>query len=85
MMKVEAKEGNYKFDYDKLNQLVKADTPFANLEYKYDEIGNRISLIQDGMQINYQINELNQATQAGNVKYKYDKNGNLIEKEEAAR
>ncbi|WP_408956500.1 RHS repeat-associated core domain-containing protein [Natroniella sp. ANB-PHB2] len=51
---------------------------FWREKFEYDPSGNVVSKQNGWGQINYEYNENNQLTQAGNRSYQYDKNGNLI-------
>jgi RHS repeat-associated protein len=80
-------DGTWTYTYDATGQLTNAvfastNTAIANqnLTYVYDAAGNRIKTIQNGTTTNYNANNLNEYTSAGNTIYSYDRAGNLIAK-----
>lgn len=66
-------EVNYRFGYDKLNNL-KSEEGVVKHTYACDSLHNR--KVKD--QVAYDVNVLNQVCQQGQCEYKYDLNGNLI-------
>ncbi|WP_408956496.1 RHS repeat domain-containing protein [Natroniella sp. ANB-PHB2] len=84
--------GNLSFDYQERNQIEDLyqeisdgggrsnlrNQGFWREKFEYDPSGNVVSKQNGWGQINYEYNESNQLTQAGNRSYQYDKNGNLI-------
>ena len=49
----------------------------AGYDYSFDEVGNRVSVIDNGVVSNYSTNELDQYIQIDLETFEYDKNGNL--------
>src|SRR5262249_55605523 len=72
-------EGRWAYEYDVLGQLTKVTLPGGRtIEYHYDAVGNRISVIDDGITTNYTTNNLNQYTAVGTTNDIYDPDGNLV-------
>ena len=68
----------WKYDYDKYNQLVKAESSLKQkYNYEYDVIGNRTSVYNSliASTKNFDYNDLNQIVLSG---YAYDNWGNMI-------
>jgi RHS repeat-associated protein len=85
--KVTSRDGVWDYSYDATGQLVAAaftsdnpEVPSKTIEYVYDKVGNRIQEIVNGSSTAYDINNMNQYSQAGVFSYSYDLDGNLIEK-----
>jgi len=55
-----------------------AVNPSHTVTYKYDAVGNRISLTENGASTAYTANSLNQYTHVGGVSYTYSGRGDLI-------
>ncbi|MBA4368068.1 MAG: hypothetical protein C0403_10585 [Desulfobacterium sp.] len=71
-------EGVHSYSYDDIYQLTNVEYPDSReVSYTFDEVGNRISVANDGAVTNYTTNELDQYTQAGTETLGYDLNGNL--------
>ncbi|TFH40577.1 MAG: hypothetical protein E4G94_09355, partial [ANME-2 cluster archaeon] len=75
------------YEYDDLYRLTKVDYPFDKIvQYNYDPMGNRISMIStiDGMDytVNYNYDAADRLLQSGKVTYSYDNNGNFVKKVE---
>ena len=65
------------YNYDNLYQLTAVDyNDGNNTSYVYDELGNRKS-IDDGTEVSYISNSLNQYSSVGGTGFTYDNNGNL--------
>ena len=65
------------YNYDNLYQLTAVDyNDGNNTSYVYDELGNRKS-IDDGTEVSYVSNALNQYSSVGGTGFTYDNNGNL--------
>lgn len=80
-------DGNWTYRYDDIGQLTGAvfastnpEIPSQDLTYVYDNAGNRIRTVENGVTANYDTNNLNQYTTAGEFSYTYDADGNLISK-----
>ncbi len=72
-------EGTWRYDYDPIGQLTRVETPGGRvIDYRYDAVGNRVSVTDDGTIVDYVSNELNQYTVVGDTKLQYDADGNLI-------
>lgn len=50
---------------------------FNDVEFRYDEIGNRISVYNNGDPTFYSVNSVNEYTTVGTIAPQYDNNGNL--------
>ena len=77
-------DGEWTYQYDGAGQLtlaVFASTnpaiPDQDLAYRYDAMGNRTSVVLNGVTTSYDVNNLNEYTSVGGVAYQYDANGNL--------
>lgn len=71
-------EGTTFFGYDLLGQLTLVTLPSGRtIEYEYDAAGNRVRVVDDGVETNYAVNNLNEYTSVGNATFTYDQNGNL--------
>ena len=71
--------GRWTYDYDDLGQLVAWQDPTGHrVEYKYDGLGNRITVTEDGVVTDYTTNNLNQYTKVGDTIYTFDLDGNLV-------
>ncbi len=84
---METQDGTWSYGYDGTGQLLSAEFVSTNseiadksIQYNYDDAGNRTSVIEDGDETVYVINELNQYVSVGDDTYTYDDNGNLISK-----
>jgi len=74
-------QGEWIYEYDDLGQLTSWTSPDGRyVEYEYDAVGNRISVVDDGIPIIYTTNNMNQYTQVGNTTYDYDEDGNMDQK-----
>ncbi|MFQ5965289.1 MAG: RHS repeat-associated core domain-containing protein, partial [Candidatus Scalinduaceae bacterium] len=74
-------EGRWDYVYDNLGQLTAWTTPDGRyVEYKYDALGNRITVTDNAVITNYTTNNMNQYIQVGNTTYQYDADGNMIQK-----
>ncbi|MFO7902330.1 MAG: FG-GAP-like repeat-containing protein [Pirellulaceae bacterium] len=83
--------GEWTYAYDATGQLTQAvldstdaDISDKTISYEYDPVGNRISVIEDGITTDYETNELNQYTSVGDMTFQYDADGNLILRTEGA-
>lgn len=80
-------EGEWSYTYDTIGQLTRSifssnspDLPNQDLSYIYDDAGNRIRTIDNGLEVEYTSNDLNQYTNVDTTTYDYDLDGNLISK-----
>ena len=78
-------DGQWAYTYDATGQLTHAEfvstnplIPHQDLTYLYDELGNRIATIENGVTTAYTTNNLNQYTAVGDATLTYDADGNLI-------
>ncbi|EJX50858.1 RHS repeat protein [Enterococcus faecium R499] len=73
--------GAYTYAYDQLNRLtevMKDGTPLRN--YSYDNFGNRLSMVENGVETHYTYNSINQLISSTDGKsYSYDQRGNLTQ------
>lgn len=75
----ESVDGLESYTYDNLDQLMDVTYPNGTSEqFIYDDMGNRISLIENGVATSYTTNNLNQYSSVGDITNQYDANGNLI-------
>ena len=73
--------GLWRYDYDDTGQLIGWTAPWGRrVDYKYDGLGNRLLVRDNGTNIAYNVNNLNQYTQVGSTLYHYDADGNLTNK-----
>lgn len=78
-----AYDANYRLTNYKKGALVNGDIPSPTKEitYNYDPLGNRTSVVEDGVTTTYNSNEMNEYVSLSggqNVSFGYDDNGNLI-------
>lgn len=68
------------YAYDSIGQLVREKTSSGTtIEYRYDELGNRMEVIRDGVSTAYAYNaEKNRLQSVGNKSYAYDASGNTL-------
>jgi RHS repeat-associated protein len=67
------------YGYDPLGQLTSVDYSDGSRQlYVYDSAGNRVKVIDNGVETDYTTNNLNQYTQVGDTTYRYDADGNMI-------
>jgi RHS repeat-associated protein len=72
-------QGLWTYTYDDDGQLTGWKAPDGSYAtYKYDAMGNRILVDQNGVTTDYTTNNMNQYTTVGGVTYTYDADGNLI-------
>src|SRR5262249_35671617 len=63
-------EGTFTYGYDALGQLVSVKYPDGHLvTYDYDAAGNRIRVVDNGVETDYTTNDLNQYTKVGGATY----------------
>ena len=65
------------YTYDNVHQLVSAISEEIDIQYDYDDLGNRDSRTDDGITTDYVSNSLNQYEEIDGVLLSYDPNGNL--------
>ena len=78
-------DGTWTYTYDATRQLVRATLASTNpsianqdLRYFYDQVGNRVSTLINGVATDYVSNNLNQYLGIGGIPQSYDADGNLI-------
>ncbi len=73
--------GLWRYDYDDTGQLIGWTAPWGRrVDYSYDGLGNRLLVRDNGTNIAYSVNNLNQYTQVGGTVYQYDADGNMTNK-----
>ena len=81
---IESDNGVFKYTYDPLNRLVRATSPQSTKIYAYDNLCNRTSSQQNGMETRHTFNARNQLVRTmegdATTDYTYDKRGNLTQK-----
>ena len=83
LLTIDALEGLYQYDYDKIGKLVSVTYPDGNItRYTYDTAGNRASVSDKWVTRTYLTNNMNQYESAGDVSFTYDTEGNVISKTE---
>ena len=50
--------------------------PGRSIQYVYDDVGNRVSVTDNGVPTSYVVNSRNEYTAIGNDTYAYDPDGN---------
>lgn len=79
----QTEHGDYLYEYDRMDQLVKADNPTLPDEFfTYDPVGNRLT---DALDSNWTYNDQDQLLSHGDIAYTYDSNGDLVEKNQAGQ
>lgn len=74
-------EGKTSYVHDSIGQLTGVTYPSGrNVTYAYDAAGNRTAVNDDGTNMLYTVNGLNQYAQVGDSNYLYDADGNLTNK-----
>jgi len=80
---IESDSGIFDYAYNPKNQLISAINGDYIKQYGYDEVGNRISEIQNGIEKKHIYNKLNQLIRTKDGEntddYRYDGRGNLTE------
>lgn len=73
-------DGLTQYEYDALGQLTQVTLPDARtIQYEYDPAGNRTRVVDSLLgTTDYDANELNEITRAGDTTFAYDADGNLI-------
>jgi RHS repeat-associated protein len=79
-------DGRWTYEYDDIGQLIHAVLDSTNpeisdqdLAYVYDEVGNRIRTIENGVTKEYTTNNMNQYRRVGDTTYVFDADGNLTQ------
>ncbi|MDP3487722.1 MAG: hypothetical protein Q8S19_07300, partial [Bacillota bacterium] len=77
---------NETYIYDGLNRLLNATQLAHNYtaSYQYDNVGNRVSQVENGLTTNYAYNAVNELTSSTGTQYTYDVRGNLTAKVKGA-
>ncbi len=71
------------YGYDPLGQLTSVTYSSGRVvQYVFDAAGNRVKVLDNGVETTYTSNNLNQYVTVGNATYAYDLDGNLISKTE---
>jgi len=73
---------NRVYEYDSLNRLTHAEMPWKDMDYTYDDVGNRLSKTEGSVTDDYNYypgtNKLNEVvTGTDTVTYTFDLNGNI--------
>ncbi len=74
---VKTLDGLTTYEYDNNYQLTRVKYPSTEVIYKFDEVGNRLSVETNLAVTPYLTNQLNQYTEVGGNRFNYDANGNL--------
>jgi len=78
---METDNGLFRYAYDRLNRLVEAANGKNSKQYGYDNLGNRVMSLQNGLETRHSFNARNQLirTEEGStvIDFIYDKRGNL--------
>lgn len=70
--------GLWRYDYDDYGQLIGWTAPDGGrVDHRYDKLGNRTNVMDNGIVTSYEVNNLNQYTRAGSAVLRYDADGNL--------
>jgi RHS repeat-associated protein len=71
-------EGTTTYGYDGIGQLTSVVLPTGRtITYEYDQDGNRVRVVDNGVETLYSANGLNQYTSVGPATYTYDARGNI--------
>jgi RHS repeat-associated protein len=73
-------ENTESYGYDWLDRLTSTTGPWGTITYAYDQVGNRVEMVQGGTATNYTYSSFNRLTSGGSTTYTYDANGNMITK-----
>jgi RHS repeat-associated protein len=72
-------DGDWAFGYDPTGRLNLVTPPSGRtIEYRYDAAGNRIAVVDNGVETRYTTNNLDQYTMVGSAVLSYDADGNLV-------
>jgi RHS repeat-associated protein len=75
-------DGTWTYSYDTAGRLIQAQAPDGSLfEYAYDQAGNRVTAVRDGVETDYRTDALNRYTRAGTWNHGHDADGNLVSRE----
>ncbi len=66
------------YGYDAVSQLTSVNMPGRSIQYVYDDVGNRVSVTDNGVPTSYIVNSRNEYTAVGTDTYAYDPDGNRI-------
>ncbi|MGD0476938.1 MAG: hypothetical protein ABSB29_02085 [Nitrososphaerales archaeon] len=73
-------ENTESYSYDWLDRLTSTTGPWGTITYTYDQVGNRVKMVQGGTPTTYSYGSFNRLTSAGSTTYTYDANGNMVAK-----
>ncbi len=71
------------YGYDWLNRLTSTTGPWGSITYTYDQVGNRLKMVQ-GLTKIYSYGSFNRLSGAGGTSYTYDPNGNMVNRNGSA-
>ena len=66
------------YGYDALSRLTKVTQGTNVTEYAYDGVGNRVSVVANGVKETYATGKDNQLLAAGKAAFQYDADGNMV-------
>src|SRR5436853_2895270 len=68
------------YAYDSLDRLTSTTGPWGTITYSYDQVGNRVKMVQGATTTTYTYGTFNSLLSAGSTTYTYDANGNMVTK-----
>src|SRR3989454_5359049 len=68
------------YAYDSLDRLTSTTGPWGTITYAYDQVGNRLKMVQGATTTTYTYGPFNRLLSAGSTTYTYDVNGNMVTK-----
>ena len=73
-------ENSQSYGYDALGRLTSATGPWGTVTYEYDQVGNRVQMVNGSTTTTYTYGSFNRLTSAGGTTYGYNANGDLVSK-----
>src|SRR5207247_478871 len=68
------------YTYDSLDRLASTTGPWGTIAYTYDQVGNRVKMVQGATTNTYNYSSFNRLLSAGSTTYTNDANGNMVTK-----